>query len=291
MTRARAGAVSEDDLETLRAWVGRTVEAEDIVTPSPLARAAATLDRDDPPPRPGDPVPPAWHWFFFLPTERQADLGADGHARRGDFLPPVPLTTRLWAGGRMRFERPLRVGQAIRRRSEVIRVDPKTGRSGRLVFVTVRHTVSGPDGVATTEEHDIVYRDPPRPGAKSPDPQPAATQSSWRRSIRADATLLFRFSALTFNGYRLHYDHRYCDEHGYPGLVVHGPLTVILLLDLVRRERPELVLKSLDYRMLRALYDTQPFTLAGKHGSGHSLELWAADDHGALATLASATYA
>ena len=280
-----------DDFEKLRDWVGNTEQATDTLVASPLVRAAATLDRYDPAPADGDPVPPGWHWFYFLPSAPQSELGDDGHPKLGGFLPPVPLPQRMWAGGRMTFVQPLRVGEPANRRSEIVKVEPKSGRSGELVFVTVRHTISGANGPATIEEHDIVYREEAKSAnvgdAKSAAPKAAPAQAEWRREIVPDPVLLFRFSALTFNGHRIHYDRPYCEtEAGYPGLIFHGPLTFILLLDLVRRVLPDATITNVDYRMLRPLFDINPLTLNGAH-TDTGLDLWAADHEGWLATRAS----
>ena len=160
-----------------------------------------------------------WHWLYFLPLHRQSELGPDGHAKRGGFLPPVPLPRRMWAGGRFDFRRPLRVGDAIRRTSTIADVSLKEGRTGPLVFVLVRHEVATGEGVALVEEHDIVYRDLPEAGEAAPAPRPARADAAWRRDIHPDDVLLFRYSALTFNGHRIHYDRRYVTEvEGYPGL-------------------------------------------------------------------------
>ena len=224
------------DIAELKAWTGRQEVREDVVTPVPVAALAATLDRDDPAPAPGTPLPPLWHWLYFLPLHRQSELGPDGHAKRGGFLPPVPLPRRMWAGGRFDFRRPLRVGDAIRRTSTIADVGLKEGRTGPLVFVLVRHEVATGEGVALVEEHDIVYRDLPEPGEAAPAPRPARADAAWRRDIHPDDVLLFRYSALTFNGHRIHYDRRYVTEvEGYPGLIVHGPLLATLLVDLLRR--------------------------------------------------------
>ena len=280
------------ELDGLRAWIGREETRREVLAPAPLVRAAATLDRDDPPPADGDPIPPGWHWFYFLPSAPQSEIGDDGHPRRGGFLPPVPLPQRMWAGGRMTFARPLAVGEPATRRSEIIKVEPKSGRSGRLVFVTVRHTVSGAAGPATIEEHDIVYREQARPGAAAAPPAPAPARADWSRTVAPDPVLLFRFSALTFNGHRIHYDRPYCEtEAGYPGLVVHGPLSFILLLDLVRRELPDATVAGVDYRMMRPLFDVHRFTVNGARAEDGTLDLWAADHEAALATRAAVALA
>lgn len=276
------------DTDYLRQWIGRAEEASDVVTAHPLAGLSATLDRDDPRPQPGDPMPPGAHWLYFLPATRQSELGEDGHARLGGFLPPVPLPRRMWAGGRIEFRGPLRVGEAIRRHSRVADVSAKEGRGESMIFVVVRHEVSGPGGLAVVEDHDIVYREAPRPGAAPPPPRPAPGEAVWQRTVVPDSVMLFRYSALLFNAHRIHYDHRYVTGiAGYPGLLVHGPLTATLLLDLVRRERPDARVTHFDYRAVRPLYDTAPFTVAGEPAAdGASAKLWALDPEGALAMTA-----
>ncbi|MFP6729447.1 MAG: MaoC family dehydratase N-terminal domain-containing protein [Alphaproteobacteria bacterium] len=259
-------------------WVGRRETAEDVISPAPVSRLAATLGRYDPAPRPGDPLPPCWHWLYFLEATPRADLSPDGHARRGGFLPPSDLPRRMWAGGRLTFHKPLRVGEAARRESEILSITAKQGRSGDLLFVTVRHEISGEDGVAVTEEHDIVYREASSGSAARPGEQPP-NDALWRREITPDAALLFRFSALIFNAHRIHYDREYATiTEGYPGLVVHGPLTAILLLDLLRDETPGRELAGFDYQALAPLFDTASFTLAGT-----ATMLWAERPDGTMA--------
>ncbi|HEX6005650.1 MAG TPA: MaoC family dehydratase N-terminal domain-containing protein, partial [Burkholderiales bacterium] len=251
----------------------------------------ATLDRDDPPPRDGDPLPPLWHWLYFLPLHRQSAIGPDGHAKRGDFLPPVPLPRRMWAGGRFTFTAPLRVGERIGRKSQIVGVTSKQGRSGPLVFVVVRHQILGSSGVAIVEEHDIVYRGDAAPGERPPQPPPAPPDAAWSREIRPDPVLLFRYSALTFNGHRIHYDRSYVTEvEGYPGLVVHGPLIATLLTDLLRRRRPDARIAAFWFRAVSPLFDTAPFLVGGQPSAeGSSIRLWAANAAGGLAMDATAT--
>jgi len=280
------------DLGALRAWVGRTEERHDVVTEAPIAALAATLDRDDPSPQPGDDVPPLWHWLYFLPRARQSEIGPDGHAQRGGFLPPVALPRRMWAGGRLLFHEPLRVGDAIRRISRIERIDAKAGQSGSLVFVTVSHLVHGPSGLALTEEHDIVYREAPAPGAVAPTPTPAPADAQFAREVVPDPVLLFRYSALTFNGHRIHYDRSYVTGvEGYPGLIVHGPLIATLLVDLLRRERPAANVLRFEFKALRPLFDIHRFSVCGRDDGAGRVALWARDHEGALAMQASATLA
>ncbi|SDM08601.1 3-methylfumaryl-CoA hydratase [Oryzisolibacter propanilivorax] len=281
----------------LQSWQGRSETLHDSATAQPLAALSATLDRDDPAPAPGTPVPPLWHWLYFLPHARQSELGPDGHPRRGGFLPPVPLPRRMWAGGRLRWEsyNPLRVGQALQRTSAIASVAHKAGRSGELLFVQVEHRFANDHGLALTEEHDIVYRPLARPGDPAPAPQrpPLDGQAAWSRGIAPDDVLLFRYSALTFNGHRIHYDRRYVTEvEGYPGLVVHGPLIATLLVDLLRRSLPGAQLAAFEFRAVRPTFDLHPFSVhARPDADGHGVQLWAQDHEGWLTMQASATLA
>ncbi len=213
--------------EPLAAWIGRSETLHDVIGATPVRALAATLDREPAPVETGTPLPPLWHWLYFLPLHRASEIGPDGHAKRGGFLPPVPLPRRMWAGSRFDFRAPLRVGDRVARTSTIENVASKQGRSGPLVFVTVRHELRADGGTepALVEWHDIVYRDAKTPGEAEPAPQPAPADAPWQRELVPDDVLLFRYSALTFNGHRIHYDRRYVTEvEGYPGLVVHGPL-------------------------------------------------------------------
>ncbi len=280
-------------LAHLQSWQGRTETLDDLVTPAPLRALSATLDRDDPLPAPGTELPPLWHWLFFLPHHRQSEIGPDGHARRGGFLPPVPLPRRMWAGGRLQWHAPLRVGDAIERRSRIESVTHKSGRTGDLIFVLVRHELHGPAGVALTEEHDIVYRAAPQPGDPVPAPTPAEADAPWQRDLQPDDVLLFRYSALTFNGHRIHYDRRYVTEvEGYPGLVVHGPLIATLLLDLLRRQMPQARVQRFEFTAVRPTFDIHPMRVNGRPSAdGKTVALWANDHEGFLTMQGTATLA
>lgn len=276
-------------LARLDEWVGRTETLTDEITAAPVRALSATLDREDPAPQPGAPLPPLWHWLYFLPTHLAREIGEDGHARRGGFLPPVPLPRRMWAGGRLRWEtaNPLRVGDAARRVSRIASVNHKAGRSGDLVFVTVVHKLHNAHGLALTEEHDIVYRGAQQPGDPAPAPVAAEQRAAWQRELTPDEVLLFRYSALTFNGHRIHYDRRYVtEEEGYPGLVVHGPLVATLLLDLVRRNCGAPV-RSFEFKAVRPTFDGRPMRVNGTK-EGNTVALWAQDNEGWLAMKATA---
>ena len=277
------------DLDHLRNWIGRTETSHDNATLAPLRALAATLDRDDVPERAGDAVPPLWHWLYFLPMARQSQLGADGHPQRGGFLPPVPLPRRMWAGSRLAFLAPLCAGQALRRESRIEDVRIKQGRSGALVFVQVLHEIHGEAALAIRETHDIVYRDVTPAPERAPAPAAAPGQAQWQRRIVPDPVLLFRYSALTFNGHRIHYDHPYATQvEGYPGLVVHDPLLATLLLDLLRRELPHAQVRQFAFRAVRPLFDTAPFLVCGAQQDEHTVRLWACSEDGQLAMDASA---
>jgi 3-methylfumaryl-CoA hydratase len=281
------------DGATLAAWKGRTQSAADVIGATPVRALRAALDHPDAPVLIGDALPPLWHWLYFLPLHRHSELGPDGHARRGDFLPPVPLPRRMWAGSRFEFRAPLRVGDAVVRTSTIDEVSVKQGRSGALVFVTVRHELrrQGAAEPALVEFHDIVYREARRPGDVEPSPRPAPAAAAWTREIVPDAVLLFRYSALTFNGHRIHYDRRYATEvEGYPGLVVHGPLIATLLLDLLQRHRPDAPLATFSFRAVRPTFDLHPLRVNGQlRDDGVGVQLWACDHEGWLTMEAMAT--
>jgi len=266
-------------------WIGKTETSTDIVTAGPVMGLSATLDREDPPPQPGDPLPPLWHWLYFLDRHRASELGPDGHARRGGWLPPISLPRRMWAGSRFEFHHPLCIGDHMTRETRVIDIQEKTGRSGPLVFVVVRHEISTSAGWAIAEEHDIVYR---YHGPAAP-VQPAPADAAWERTVQAGDVLLFRYSALTFNAHRIHYDRRYATEvEGYPGLVVHGPLIATLLMDLLRRQQPKANVARFSFRAVSPLFDTAPFSVCGKP-DGNKVNLWAKAAAGNLAMSAEAS--
>ena len=280
------------DEADLTKWIGRTESVRDEVGPTPVAALHATLDYPVEPKPAGTSLPPLWHWLYFLPMYRQSELGPDGHAERGGFLPPVPLPRRMWAGGRFAFHSPLRVGDDIVRTSIIENVVAKEGRTGPLVFVTVRHEVrsNGVPDPALVEHHDIVYRAEKKPDEVEPPPTLAATGATWQRTIVPDDVLLFRYSALTFNGHRIHYDRRYVTEvEGYPGLIVHGPLLATLLLDLLRRNAPDAEVAAFRFRAVRPTFDLHPFQVNGEPQGDGTVRLWSQDHEGWLTMDAVAT--
>jgi 3-methylfumaryl-CoA hydratase len=250
--------------ESFLDWIGGTEETEELIALAPVQAAAATLDDTTTEFGPGSPLPPLWQWFFFLPRVAQSRLGRDGHPRRGGFMPPIELPRRMFAGARMRFLKPLSIGKPARRQSVIREVSEKEGRTGKLAFVTVTQRIHQDGEVCIEEEQDIVYREPGAPvGAPEPRDLASAPDGSWTRTITPDPTLLFRFSALTFNAHRIHYDRTYATTmEGYPGLVVQGPLTAVLLMELVRfhAHRP---VTAFTFRGQAPLFDLAPFRLIG----------------------------
>jgi len=282
-------------LKTLKGWQGKRMSTQDIITSAPLRALSATLDRDDPAPVLGTSLPPLWHWLFFLPHTPQSQLDLDGHAKRGGFLPPVPLPRRMWAGGKVHWHAHLRVGDEVERVSTIDSVSHKIGRAGDLVFVQVKHQIHNAHGLCLTELHDIVYRPLALPCDLGPTPVAAHQKATWQREVAPDEVLLFRYSALTFNGHRIHYDRSYVTEvEGYPGLVVHGPLIATLLLDLVRRHTDRAVV-GFEFKALRPTFvcaDRRPMRLCGKPDvNGQTIRLWAQDHEGWLTMQASAELA
>jgi 3-methylfumaryl-CoA hydratase len=281
------------DSGALSEWVGRSETLHDTIVPTPVAALGATLDYPARQVRAGDALPPLWHWLYFLPMHRQSEIGADGHAKRGGFLPPVPLPRRMWAGSQFEFRSPVRIGDTVERKSTIADVSTKEGRSGKLVFVKVRHELrcNSAADPAIVEFHDIVYREAKRPDDIEPAPQRAESGAAWQRVIVPDDVLLFRYSALTFNGHRIHYDRKYVTQvEGYPGLIVHGPLIATLLMDLLRRNAPAADVCAFRFRAVRPTFDLHPFRVNGQaQPDGKTIRLWAEDHEGWLTMDAVAT--
>ena len=275
------------DSTALQAWIGKRETRTDVIGLAPVVGLSATLDYAVPRAGVGDPLPLPWHWLYFLPAAAQSEVDVDGHPKRGGFLPPVPLPRRMWAGSSIRFEQPLYVGDEIRRVSTIQSVTHKRGSSGELVFVTVLHQVFRGAGLAIEEQQNLVYREAGNSTSLLP-ARPAPAQAQWSRQVRPDPVLLFRFSALTFNSHRIHYDRDYATQvEGYSGLVVQGPLTATLLLDLLHRQLPDAQVQSFAFRGVRPLLDDEPIQLQGRR-DGSAVKLWALNGSGALAMDAQA---
>jgi 3-methylfumaryl-CoA hydratase len=302
-------------------WTAHAEERTDTVTATAAAALHGLLDAPGPPPGPGDPLPPLWHWLAFLPDAPQARLGPDGHPRQGGFMPPITLPRRMWAGGRLSFFPQSTVGATMRRTSVVTDVTAKTGRRGELVFVEVSHRLEAAGGgpALVTETQDLVYRDaPPAPASSDPRTTPAGRGAVapapgsdgtgpgpdgtgpgpddatwvWRLDLATDPTLLFRFSALTYNAHRIHYDRGYATGvEGYPGLVVHGPLQAVGLAELVRRFAPDRPLASYAFRARTPAFDGAPVRLRGRPDEAGGAELVAFDRYGVPTLTAEIVFA
>lgn len=279
------------DLEHLKQWIGQAESDVDYVTVPAVHRLSATLDREDPMPKIGDPLPIGWHALLFPRVVRHSQVGADGHPKRGDFLPPVPLPRRMFAGKRTTFLSPLRIGDEVRRESTIQSVTPKQGRTGQMVFVTVKTDIHSPRGLAISEEQDIVYREEPDRNALPPPPQHPTGKAVWKRPITPDEVLLFRYSALTFNGHRIHYDHPYVTGvEGYPGLVMNGGLTTLLVYELARTHAST-PLRHIASRNVRPLFVNREFTVCGEPAADNkTAKLWVVDDQNAIALSAEAEF-
>ncbi len=290
--------MSDIEQPDYQSWVGRSESNHDRIDVVRANALARTLE-DDVARKPlgpiadGDPLPPLWHWIYFWPVVPTHETGVDGHPRRGGFLPPVELPNRMWAGGSLELYRPLKVGAAVERRSTIESVVPKTGRSGSLVFVTVRHDYLSDDETCISERHDIVYREHQSPAANGDsDIAPVWDDGTlWTRTVNPTTLLLFRYSALTFNGHRIHYDRDHARAEGYPGLIVHGPLTATFLAEHLREKYPNRRLAKFSYRGQRPLFDLDAYEIQGhieteSSASETNIALRALDPRGQIAMSA-----
>ena len=279
------------DLDHLRQWIDRTTEASDIVTAQLVKGLRATLFMEIGEPKPGDPAPWTVHWCLAQPVFPMSALSQDGHPTRGGFLPPVPLPRRMWAGGELEFFGPLRVGDQMTRTSRISDVTMKTGSTGVLCFVSVEHLITTQRGTAIRERQDVVYRDmaPAQPSApaKPAAPPPSAQH---RESHMADPVLLFRYSALTFNGHRIHYDRDYVTKvEGYPGLVFHGPLQAAFIVEFAAKLHGGKPPGKFSYRGLRPLFEGSEFSI-NANDTGAGMDLWTANSAGQPTMKGNATW-
>jgi len=275
MSRTVAGSVLS---ESLKDWQPGPVERTRRVDPWPAEAFAGLIDTPSPPPLGlGDPLPPMWHWFTVLDHPNQSEIGVDGHPADGPFLPPIPGRRRMFAGGRLRQDAPIPVGAELSSRSSVAGVSVKSGRSGDLAFVTTRHELAVNGVTVGVEEQDIVYRSEPDGAAPRPAPRPEmggpGPTGPWRLELVTDPVLLFRFSALTYNGHRIHYDRPYATQvEGYPDLVVHGPLLALLALELPRLHAPDRTVRAFDYRLVLPAFVPSLIVSVGRPG-GSTVEV------------------
>ena len=278
------------NLDELKSHIGRKQVATDVLHAGPASLLRLTLGRAEPELKDGDPLPPAWLTLYFLPRFGPTQLRPDGAPGDSGVVPKMPLPRRMFAGERQRHHRPLRIGEAVRRETELADISLKSGATGTLVFATVLSRVFGADGLAVEEERRTVFREEIKAGEKNQAPRrdPAPADVPWRRTITAEPILLFRFSALTFNSHRIHYDRPWAmDVEGYPGLVVHGPLTTTLLIDFARDSNPGRTIRGYTTQARAPLFDTAPFELRGRPtGDGKGAELWAVTPEGTIAMSA-----
>jgi 3-methylfumaryl-CoA hydratase len=278
------------NLDELKTHLGRKQTATDVLHAGPANRLRLALSRPEPELQDGDPLPPAWLALYFLPRFGPDALRPDGAPGDTGVVPTMPLPRRMFAGERQRFHRPLRIGEPVRRETELADISIKSGGTGTLVFATVLSRVFGPDGLAMEEERRTVFREEIKAGERNQAPRrdPAPSEVPWRRRVTTDPVLLFRFSALTFNSHRIHYDRPWAMEvEGYPGLVVHGPLTTTLLIDFARDSNPGRTIRGYSTQARAPLFDTAPFELRGRPSAdGKGGELWAVTPEGTVAMSA-----
>ncbi|MFZ1643101.1 MAG: MaoC family dehydratase N-terminal domain-containing protein [Candidatus Contendobacter sp.] len=274
----------------LQDWVGKKEEIRDRIYPTPARALALTLNNRDFAGKEGDPLPELWHWLYFLPLVASAEIGPDGHPKRGGFLPPISLERRMWASGKLVFHQDLLIGEQISKTSKILKVSEKEGKTGRMVFVTVRHSIHSARGVAVEEEQDIVYL--PMPKAFVPAaPNPVPDGLAWKEEYPIDPILLFRFSALTFNSHKIHYDIKYATEvEKYPGLVVHGPLQALLLLESAKKNHPGGKPASYSFRAVRPLFDFDRISVCGRPNQSGSHDLYTANGDGNIAMQATISW-
>jgi 3-methylfumaryl-CoA hydratase len=279
------------NLDELRSHIGRTQEATDVLHAGPANLLRLSLSRPEPELKDGDPLPPAWLTLYFLPRFPPSGLRPDGAPGDTGVVPRMPLPRRMFAGERQRFHRPLRIGERVRRETELADISVKSGGTGTLVFATVVSRIVAADGtLAVEEERRTVFREEIKAGAQNQAPRrdAAPAEVPWRRTVTTDPVLLFRFSALTFNSHRIHYDRPWAmDVEGYPGLVVHGPLTTTLLIDFARDSAPGRTIRGYTSQARAPLFDTAPFELRGRPtADGKAAELWAVTPEGTIAMSA-----
>ncbi len=284
-----------DDLESLKTWIGKSESVEERAETGRIHGLAALLNKDDIP-KEGDPVGPMGHWCYFMPRVPASEIGADGHPARGGFMPPVPLPRRMFGGFRATYHKPLILGKMMRRDARIADIQVKEGRTGTLLFCTVHYEFFGEDGLALEEDHDYVYRGNPSADAKDGSGSSGKTSSApndhtWSKEIVPDPVMLFRYSAVTFNGHRIHYDRKYVTEvEGYPALIVHGPLIATLLAELALENNPGCAFRHFDFQARAPLFDNAPFTVAGKP-TAEGCSLWSTTPAGGYSARATVIFA
>lgn len=279
--------MSNIDIKFLKSWEGKQQLHEDILTLFPTAALLAALDHEVSP-RSGDQLEGLCHWLYFLPVTQASKTGRDGHPQTGGFLPPVPLPRRMWAAGNVSFNKSLVLGQAAQKTSTIKSIQLKEGRSGELVFVNLEHQIHQNDQLCIVEEQNLVYRAMPEKLLPTPAGVVPELTAEFGKTITPDPVLLQRYSALTYNSHRIHYDRDYAkNEEFYPALVVHGPLLATLLMDLCLNQFPELSIQNFTFRAQRPTFDDHPFRIEGR-SDGENIKLWTVDHEGFVGMSATA---
>ena len=279
------------DIAELKKAVGNTETATDVVTAAQANLLRLAFARPEPEFKDGDPLPPGWHVIYFTPRFGPAELRPDGTPAASGLLPDMPLPRRMFAGQSFRFHRPLKIGQTLKQENELTDIALKTGATGTLVFTTVVSRISGPDGLAIEDERKIVYREEVKAGDRNPvtKREPVPSDVPWRRTFTPDPIVLFRFSALTFNSHKIHYDREWATQvEGYPALVVHGPFTQTLLIDFARDHLGGRAITGFTTQARAPLFEDSPFELRGRP-TGSGAELWAVTPEGTIAMSAQVT--
>jgi 3-methylfumaryl-CoA hydratase len=267
-------------MENFDAWIGKKEISHDVVTARPIAMMQALLNESN---KTVNILPHLYHWFYFLPLVDSKEISEDGHPLKGSFLPPIPFPKRMWAGSRFQFLNPIHVNQHIRRESEILNVELKHGKSGDMYFVTVKHSIFTEEKLAIIEEHDIVYRDASNQAQTSKPVTHSEKTFSYKKFFPVNTVTLFRYSALTFNGHKIHYDRPYAIENeGYPGLVVHGPLLATLLLHTFQQENPNKNISHFEFRAINPIFDFNEFSICGDIQTDQA-ELWIEKSDGQIA--------
>ncbi len=271
-----------------REYIGRVHEETMRISSDRIQGLAALMDYDEPP-WPDNRVPPTGHWLAMFPYTRQSELGHDGHEKLGDFIPDTGHPRRMWVGGRIQYLKPLYVDQPVLHRTTITNIEDKTGKTGPMTFVTLNHEYLAGSDLLLREEQKIVYREASTEPTQRPTIKPASKPESeydWSRQFMPDSAVLFRYSAVTFNTHKIHFDHEYVKEEGYPGLLVHAPLTATLLIQLYSSANPDFKINCFDYSARSPMYDGDPIMLYGKNAGDGKVLLWAEDCAGNLAVSA-----
>jgi 3-methylfumaryl-CoA hydratase len=279
-----------ESLESFKSYIGKSETAIDVVTASAMLKFAATLGQENPPMDKGQPIPPGWYGGFFPASHRPSQMRTDGQASGGGIVPPIPLPRRRIGGTRVTFHEPLRIGDEIKRVTEIADIQVDDGANGAMVTVLERNSISNSRGLAVVEERDMVMLSEQRAAAAPSTPPPVPGQATWQQVMEPNPPLLFRFSAIRFNSHRIHYDRDYVTKvEKLPGLVVQSSLISQLMMEMCRKELPARQLQSFDFKSFRQIYDTGKFTIAGAPAAASGeATLWALDSEGKLAMMATA---